>query len=403
MANPDWRPAAKRLRSRLARATKEQRVLAQSVGLNLKAATPNLIAAAKLRDHLAAALDEPVRPPSFEQLELIEELRDWHTASDPRPQTHAVAHAVIDLLEARRELEALEAFKPATGDIAYEWSWWKDRPPGEVDEDRLRVISSIGDDGVVYFSGGGGRRARASRIEVLFRSGDESPNATEARKMAEAGALEHFESLGASREMSAVKARKLRQWAVPDRVISARDIDALRGVIETSDDEAPIQRFLATRPHLLTPLLSAAHGKWVRPQVRFGSRYVADFLIADSDSTGIRWRLIELESPRARVLGRQGQWLKEARKAQEQIKAWRHYIRENLDAARKPLSDEGLGLVDVEPGTPALILISRRSIVTKDPVWQRRELSDSGVEMHTYDWLMERIEEAALMRNPFGR
>lgn len=203
--------------------------------------------------------------------------------------------------------------------------------------------------------------------------------------------------------MSAVKARKLQRWAVLDKVITARDIDALRGVIETSDDEAPIQQFLATRPHLLTPLLSAVHGKWVRPQVRFGARYVADFLIADSDSTGIRWRLIELESPRARVFGSQGQWLKEARNAQEQIKSWRHYIRENLDAARKPLSDEGLGLVDVEPGAPALILISRRSIVARDPVWQRRELSDSGVEMHTYDWFLERVEGAALMRNPFGR
>lgn len=174
-------------------------------------------------------------------------------------------------------------------------------------------------------------------------------------------------------------------------------------MIETAADEAPIQKFLAARPYLLTPLLSASHGKWVRPQVRFGARYVADFLIADSDSTGIRWRLIELESPRVRVLGRSGQWLKEARKAQDQIRTWRHYIRENLDAVRKPPSEEGLGLVDIEAGSPALILISRRSIVAKDPAWPRRELSESGVEMHTYDWLMERIEGAAVMRRSFGR
>lgn len=214
--------------------------------------------------------------------------------------------------------------------------------------------------------------------------------------------MEHFESLGVSRDMNAVKVSKLRQWAVPDKFISSRDVDALRGVIETSADEGPIQQFLATRPHLLTPLLSAAHGKWVRPQVRFGARYVADFLIADSDSTGIRWRLIELESPRVRVLGRQGQWLKEARKAQEQIKAWRHYLRENLNAARKPSADEGLGLIDIESGAPALILISRRAIVARDPAWQRRELNESGVEMHTYDWLLERVEGAAAVRKAFG-
>jgi Shedu protein SduA, C-terminal len=403
MANPDWRPAMRYLRSRVARATKEQHALAGSVGLELKATTPRLIAAAELRDHLANQLDESVRLPSFEQLELIEELSNWRKSSDPKPQTHAMAHAVIDLLEARRELEAISALKPARGDIVYGWSWWKDRRSNEVDQDRYRLISSVSDDGTVHFVGGGGRRARASQIEILFRADDKDPKAVAARRAAEAAALDHFECLGVSREMSAIKAKKLQRWAVSPSLITTRDIDALRGVIETADDEAPIQKFLAARPYLLTPLLPASHGKWVRPQVRFGTRYVADFLIADSDSTGIRWRLIELESPRVRVLGRSGQWLKEARKAQDQIRTWRHYIRENSDAVRKPPSEEGLGLVDIEAGAPAFILISRRSIVAKDPAWPRRELSESAVEMHTYDWLMERIEGAAVMRGSFGR
>ncbi len=81
----------------------------------------------------------------------------------------------------------------------------------------------------------------------------------------------------------------------------------------------------------------------------------------------------------------------------------RHYIAENLDAARKDPQDEGLGLVDIDPGVPGLILISRRSIIGGDHAWVRRGLRlDSGIAMHTYDWLLDRIEDASRGRRvPF--
>jgi hypothetical protein len=243
--------------------------------------------------------------------------------------------------------------------------------------------------------GGGGHRARVYRIQMRFRVNDKSSSACEARAEAAKVAHERQAGIAHSNELSAAKARHLRQWFVRDPGIFASDLDGLRGVIETSADEAPIQKFLQEHPYLLTSVLNGAHGRWLRPQLRLGDKYVADFFMADADSSGIRWQLVELESPRVKPLTKGGEWRKEARHAQYQIESWRHYLRENIDSARKPRDHEGLGLVDIEAGVPGLILISRRSLVVKDPVWMRRNLRmASGIEMHTYDWLLERVEGA---------
>jgi hypothetical protein len=45
---------------------------------------------------------------------------------------------------------------------------------------------------------------------------------------------------------------------------------------------------------------------------------------------------------------------------------------------------------------PALILVSRRHLITEDPVWKRQMLSGRAIEMHTYDWPLERLGHAAL-------
>lgn len=53
--------------------------------------------------------------------------------------------------------------------------------------------------------------------------------------------------------------------------------------------------------------------------------------------------MIELESPRVPIFGAKGQFLKEARKAQDQIATWRNYIAQNPDQAQKSRQDGGLG------------------------------------------------------------
>jgi hypothetical protein len=182
---------------------------------------------------------------------------------------------------------------------------------------------------------------------------------------------------------------------VRQREVLERDVDALRGVIETAADEAPIQRHLEQQPWLLASLLGGGHGRWVRPQVSLGGEVVADFFIADADSVGVRWRLIELESPRVRQQIKNGEFAKEARHAIHQIEQWRSWLAANTDQARRPRDRHGLQLVDIEAGAPALILVSRRHLTDEDPIWKRQMRSGRAIEMHTYDWVLERLGRAA--------
>jgi hypothetical protein len=355
-----------------------------------------LLAAALLRERLAEDLLEPEREPSSSQLEYLGDLDFWAKPREPRPDTALMASALIRLREARRTLQWLCMIKPCRGDVVVEFRRSDMRDDGDQDPDRQRLVASVGEDGVVHFAGGGGHRARVTRLEMRYRVGDASPQAEKARLHAAKAAAERRAAGRYSSAMNGAKFHRLLPWLVDRREIYGRDVDALRGVIETAKDEAQIQQFLTERPHLLTAVLRGAQGCWLVPQLRLGDKYVADFFMADADSAGIRWQLVELESPRVQPLTKTSEWRKEARHAQHQISTWRHYLRENLDSARKPREDEGLGLVDVESGVPGLILISRRNMVVRDPAWMRRELSiDSGVAMHTYDWLIEQVERAA--------
>jgi hypothetical protein len=403
VAYSDWREPAARLRARLAAATRAQHELAGHLGIALPVAAPALLAAAILRDALGATIDAPPKPASTEQLEYADDLSVWSTPADPQPSTHAIASALLTMLETRRALECLEALQLRAGDVVVEWRRSDVRNDDERDPQRLRLVASIADDGTVYFQGGGGRRARVDRLDLVHRADDDSDDAQQARGHADAEARHHSDAVRQSDALNSVKVSRLRQWSVTERPILPRDVDEFRGVIETAGDEKPIQLYLQDHPYLLTGVLAGGHGRWLRPQTRFGGRYVADFLIAEADSIGIRWTLIELESPRVRPLSVDGEWLKEARHAQHQIQSWRHYIAENLDAARKDPQDEGLGLVDIGPGVPGLVLISRRSIIGGDHAWVRRALRlDSGIAMHTYDWLLDRIEGASRGRRvPF--
>jgi len=404
MPHPDWRGPVAWLRAQLAPLTAAQLELAAQRGVQVHRTTPGLVAAAVLRDALGPIIGVPSRPPSPDQLEYLNDLTAWSKRADPPPSTHAVASALLSLRVARRALEYLQQLRLATGDVVMEWRRSDLRPDQELDPQRLRLVASIANDGTVYFQGGAGRRAAIHRLDLIYRADDQSADAERARGIAANEARRHGEATRSTDALNVVKVSRLDRWRVAERPIHQRDVDELRGVIETADTEQPIQMYLQDHPLLLASVLSGGHGRWVCPQTRLGSRYVADFFAADADSIGIRWTLIELESPRVRALSAKGEWLEEARHAQHQIKSWRHYIGENLDAVRKDPQDEGLGLVDIDAGVPGLILISRRSIVAADPAWVRRTLLlDSGISMHTYDWLLDRLESKSRGRpSPFG-
>jgi hypothetical protein len=158
----------------------------------------------------------------------------WSKEGDPEPLTHATASALLTLLETRRALECLEALKLRAGDLVRERSRSNLRSAKELDPQRLRLVASINDEGTVYFQGGGGRRARIHRLDVIHRVDDASVEAQKARGLAQAEARRHSEAVRRSESLSSVKVARLSRWKVAERPIHSRDIDEFRGVIETA-------------------------------------------------------------------------------------------------------------------------------------------------------------------------
>lgn len=174
------------------------------------------------------------------------------------------------------------------------------------------------------------------------------------------------------------------------------DADRLASVVDEAEDERPIQAFIAANPIVLISYLRGGHGRWLRSQVRLGSQYVADFLIADADSMGVHWTLVELESPRAAMCLQNGTFARKTRDAMEQIDAWRAWITANRDYAMRPLERGGLGLEDVEPRCRGLVLVGRRDDVPSSARNPRRAAAnDRRIEVHSYDWLVETVRTSA--------
>ncbi|MGH3539993.1 MAG: Shedu anti-phage system protein SduA domain-containing protein, partial [Pseudonocardiaceae bacterium] len=113
--------------------------------------------------------------------------------------------------------------------------------------------------------------------------------------------------------------------------VSADDLTALDLEIKSSKDERPLHAFLASRPHLLGNAESAHGCRWFKSNPRLGKNYVPDFMIARMNSGGLRWTLVELQSPQPNLFidttkpgrAKPGEQLREGL---DQISRWRGWI-----------------------------------------------------------------------------
>jgi hypothetical protein len=102
----------------------------------------------------------------------------------------------------------------------------------------------------------------------------------------------------------------------------AKQLEQLRTVIDKAKDERPIQGFLESHPQILAALVGRSPFVVARPN--FGGKRIPDFLIADVDSRGINWVLVELETPTSPVTLRGDLLLdKYARTGTSQVEEWR--------------------------------------------------------------------------------
>jgi Domain of unknown function (DUF4263) len=176
--------------------------------------------------------------------------------------------------------------------------------------------------------------------------------------------------------------------------ISDTDVATYRRVLDGARDERPLQRLLASDPILLIQHLRGGHGRWVLSQKRLGSEYVPDFVIGERSSSGFEWYFVELQSPLARLfVPSSGRLSEQFDEGVRQIQEWRRWLEDNRDYARRPRSRNGLGLVDVSPRDPGLLIIGRETDLDEADRQRRRQLDqDLNIRIHTYDWLAREAE-----------
>jgi hypothetical protein len=332
-----WQQAVSALEAAHGPMTAGQIALSARLELVIDPSVPAGVAAQLLR----AAVGEPLglpssAEPSERQLEYLATLCssvDCPFPDEPLVSTKALVGSWIDTMLGRRAMQALASLQPMPGDIVSRLD-----DPASVNE-----LSSISADGRLNYRGGMGAGGRPHELQVVQRAGSGDPAL---RERAENLAVRRRAQLRAELP-SGPQMAQLEPWLVSGPPELA-DVQELEAAIEAASDERPLQEVLTAHPELLGVLLGGTFGNAVRPSPRLHERFIPDFMLAEADSAGIHWTMVELESPRARILLSDGQLANKAREGVSQIRAWRQYLSDEIASARRP-APKGLGLVGLRP------------------------------------------------------
>ncbi len=386
MTHTSWRDAASAICRKILPCDDEQRAIASAVGAQIPESLPRIVAAARVRSIVASRFGLTLRKSREYRQEFLAELAEEASHEIPGPESDEEAQSWIEYFYLRRRLEALRRLRLSKGDVVSRGS----------SLDQFDAVASIGDNGIVYFTGGRSR-AWPDQLTIVARSADVSPSGLKAHRTAANRASER----SVTQIWSSAKAASLNDYACSEDV-SQEDIDILRCVIDNAPDERPIQELLQSRPQILSSLVSG-HYRYCIPQVRLGGKYVADFLLAYVDSAGIHWILVELETPDSSVtLANGNEFDQHARKGVSQIKEWREWLQENLDLARRLRQENGLGLPDIRPRDEGMVLVGRRDRLRLNAHKLRRQhLEDTRIRIQTYDGLLERLEGILKFQGPW--
>ncbi|WP_045740298.1 Shedu anti-phage system protein SduA domain-containing protein [Actinoplanes rectilineatus] len=383
-----WKEVVEGLRAYAGPASEEQRVLALHVGYPLADRLPRPVAAVLLRRRLRDVLhlDSP-RQPTRGQVDYVESLamslrRRILTPLDDQE----MIDAWVKVFHALRAARALQQMRPCPGDIV---------EVAEIVGDVPAEISSISMDGQLNFKGGWGYRGRPHAVRMRARASAPGPAYDKARYQAAQAAASRREP---GRRISAADLRELIECYVRGEPTLA-DAAALSEELEGAVDEKPLQAVLERHPQILSHLVTSHHGGYVMPETWFGIQYRADFLVAGMTSLGLRWTLVELESPRAPLTIADGQPSKQLRKGLKQIRDWREWLQENLDHARKPRRSQGLGLFGIRPQARGLVIIGRGQLSAETDVMRSQLWEKDQIDVRTYDWL---VRETQTPRKVFG-
>ncbi|MGA5522909.1 Shedu anti-phage system protein SduA domain-containing protein [Streptomyces pseudogriseolus] len=384
-AAPRWSAVTESLKACCSGPSTTQQLLARRVGLEIQEATPAPVAAAMLRIHLREPLQlAAAKQCSYAQYSYLCDLADLTGTSRPdRALDRELAGGWIQALRAQYVAAHLELWKPEPGDVAV----CRSGP-----EELFGVISSISDTGRLYFRGVGGQGTWPQHLLRLVRTDNQ----------------EHAEAVATARQQAAMRhanahqlgpgaLTRLREWQVKD-LPGPEAVQALQDALAIATDERPMQVLLEKHREVLAHLVTGHHATFVRPQVDLGGKYVADFAVGGVTSMGMVWRLVELESPTAPLVLKDGQPSKNLRKAIQQIRDWRRWIVEHLGTARESAQQGGTGLEGIQPNPPGLIIIGRENPAAPTEILRLELLQETHVEIRTYDWLVRAAASRPPMR-----
>lgn len=369
------------LAERTQRTTERQRSIARKLKVTLPEKLPCLVAAARIKRAMSRELFEALHPPSESQLEYLESLCPPNTrlkqAIASRDSTEVAAW--IEHEELLRRFNALRGLGLSEGDVVRVTTGA---------EERMAEVHSFGANGRVYFKGGLGFSSWPDRISVIHRQGDKSSRAAEARRNIANDVSRHT----TARTWSQAREQELAEYKI-HMTFSESDLDGLIRIVENAPNESSIQRYLESCPQLLAGLLTG-RSRYVVPRPSLAGKYVPDFLLADVDSSGIRWVLLELETTGSGItLTTESSFDKYVRKGVSQVQDWRRWLTKNLAHARECKADGGAGLTDIDPDSSAIVIAGRRHLLKplardiRRPFEQKNQIS-----VHTYDWLIERLQ-----------
>lgn len=380
-----WQDAVTALCDQLRLATDPQRDLAHFLGISIGKKVPALVAAELLKVALVEPLNlpNPILTSDYQYDYLLDLASECDLKPPPRPSFYQVSDAWIRWFLGKKNLIHLRRVRPAPGDIVR---------VTRKQHVRTSLVSSISRNGRVNLRGLDGG-AYPHQIEIVARA-----NATDAAnaKLRESINRRLREEARIRPDFADHHLRYLEPYLV-ETPRSDNSVEELIHEIKTSVDERGPQKVIEENPALLAALVSTSLGVWVIPQKRLGAEFVTDFMLAYRDSTGMHWIAVELESPTAAQVLQNGNPAKELRTAEQQIHSWRNWLESNLDYARRPPSENGLGLVHVHSKVPGLIIIGRMS---RQPpkgysIVANRLKSENHIDIHSYDWL---VREAKTLR-----
>lgn len=375
-SKPQWQLVAEDLESLAARPNAEQSSLALATKIILPGNCPAPVAAVILRKGLSGALRQSLGGKT-EIPEALTELESELGVATPAYLTTESREEVSGWFEARYMLltaRGLRRLKPEKGDVV----------SGNFGDSHLRVISSVGETGRIYFKGRGS--AWPNHLDSVTRVG--TSGHSEAAAKVEA-TLINAKSYGTT---NTVKLAALERYLLENRVPSPEAIRALEELLESGDShESPFQSLLTTYPELLASTVAGGWQTYVIPQKRLGAEYVPDFLVLGINSVGPQWVAVEIEAARHEIVNKKDRRLSTpTRHAVGQINDWREWLTDNIAYAQNQL-----GLYGLTNNSPGLVIIGRDSPTEERQASRAQSEENAGIAIHSWDWLLRHAQSLA--------